>query len=56
MKLVVGSDHVGLPLKHHLIEYLKQQGHEIIDVGADSEERTDLSYLWLQSGAAGDLR
>lgn len=41
MKLVVGSDHVGLPLKRHLIEYLKQQGHEIIDVGADSEERTD---------------
>lgn len=41
MKLVVGSDHVGLLLKRHLIEYLKQQGHEIIDVGADSEERTD---------------
>ncbi len=41
MKLAVGSDHIGISLKRHLKEYLKQQGHEIIDVGADSEERTD---------------
>lgn len=57
MKLVVGSDHVGLPLKRHLIEYLKQQGHEIIDVGADSEERTDygmlLTPVWVINFNAG---
>lgn len=41
MKLAIGSDHVGRLLKLHLKEYLEQQGHELIDVGTDSEERTD---------------
>lgn len=41
MKIAIGSDHVGYGLKLHIIEYLKGKGYELLDFGADSEERTD---------------
>lgn len=41
MKLVIGSDHVGLELKLALIEHLEELGHEVKDVGPYDEERTD---------------
>ena len=34
MKLVIGSDHAGFPLKGPIIEYLKSLGHEVNDVGS----------------------
>ena len=33
MKLVVGSDHRGFQLKTELIEHLKEEGHEVTDIG-----------------------
>lgn len=41
MKIAIGCDHVGYQLKLHMIEYLKNKGHEMIDFGTDNEERTD---------------
>ena len=41
MKLVVGSDHAGFPLKQEVAESLRQQGHEVLDVGAFSPEPSD---------------
>jgi len=41
MKLVVGSDHAGFPLKQEVAESLRQQGHEVLDVGAFSAEPSD---------------
>ncbi|PWI33254.1 hypothetical protein DI392_10365 [Vibrio albus] len=41
MKIAIGSDHVGYKMKELIMEYLENQGIEIIDMGADSEERTD---------------
>ena len=41
MKVVVGSDHAGFPLKEHLKKVLGQWGHEVIDVGTHSTESTD---------------
>ena len=41
MKIAVGSDHIGYPLKQYMIEYLEQKGHEIVDFGTANEERTD---------------
>jgi ribose 5-phosphate isomerase B len=38
MKLAIASDHAGFPLKHHLVEYLRQQGHDILDLGVASAE------------------
>ncbi|HVP66035.1 MAG TPA: ribose 5-phosphate isomerase B [Anaeromyxobacteraceae bacterium] len=38
MRLVIGSDHAGFELKQELIGFLKQQGHEVLDVGTMSAE------------------
>lgn len=39
MRLAVGSDHAGYPLKKVLVDYLASQGHEILDLGTDNEEQ-----------------
>ncbi len=36
MKIVVGSDHAGYPLKQEMAELLRQEGHEVVDVGTHS--------------------
>lgn len=41
MKLAIANDHIALALKRHIVEYLKTSGHEVIDLGTDSTERTD---------------
>jgi ribose 5-phosphate isomerase B len=41
MKVVIGGDHRGYPLKEMLKEYLQNIGHEVVDVGTDSEESVD---------------
>jgi ribose 5-phosphate isomerase B len=38
MKIALASDHAGYPLKHHLVGYLQQQGHEVIDLGVDTPD------------------
>ena len=41
MLVVVGSDHAGYDLKQSIIQSLKQQGHEVVDVGTDSTAPVD---------------
>ena len=41
MKIILGADHKGFALKEKIKKYLSFLGHEIIDVGTFSEERTD---------------
>lgn len=41
MKIAIGADHAGFHLKEDLKNFLKKCGHEVIDFGTDSEERTD---------------
>lgn len=41
MLVVVGSDHAGFDLKRSVIEGLKQQGHQVLDVGTDSTAPVD---------------
>jgi ribose 5-phosphate isomerase B len=41
MKISLGADHGGYSLKKILRPYLEKQGHEIIDVGTDSEDAVD---------------
>jgi ribose 5-phosphate isomerase B len=31
MKIVVGSDHAGFPLKAELVAFIRQRGHEVTD-------------------------
>jgi ribose 5-phosphate isomerase B len=41
MKIAVGCDHGGFPLKDTVIEAVKAAGHEVIDVGAYTAESSD---------------
>lgn len=41
MRIVIGADHAGFPLKQELLEYLTTQGHVIVDVGTDSTDPVD---------------
>lgn len=41
MKLAIGSDHAGFLLKQSLIEFLKELGHEVMDLGCHSEDSID---------------
>jgi ribose 5-phosphate isomerase B len=41
MRIVIGSDHAGFELKEALREWLHAAGHEVIDVGTDSESSCD---------------
>ena len=40
MRITVGSDHAGFELKEHVAGALREAGHDVIDVGTDSEEST----------------
>src|ERR1051325_4127697 len=41
MKVVVGFDHAGFPLKQVVLEAVRDAGHEAIDVGTDSAAPVD---------------
>lgn len=41
MKIAIGNDHVAVDMKNHIMSYLEAKGHEIINVGTDTADRTD---------------
>ena len=41
MLVAIGADHAGFSLKQHLVGTLYELGHEVIDMGTDSEEPVD---------------
>ena len=41
MRIAVGADHAGFPLKEELKGFLESEGHQVIDVGTDSTEPVD---------------
>lgn len=41
MKLALGADHKGYPLKENIKGYLQSIGHEVIDFGTNSAESVD---------------
>ncbi|HET7345968.1 MAG TPA: ribose 5-phosphate isomerase B [Acidobacteriaceae bacterium] len=41
MKLAIGADHAGYPLKEEVRGYLEKLGHELIDLGAFNAEPSD---------------
>ena len=38
MKIVIGGDHFGVPLKRQLVPYIEKLGHEVKDLGGYSED------------------
>lgn len=41
LKIAIGGDHAGFPLKQPLIEWLQQQGYEVRDFGTHSLDSVD---------------
>ena len=41
MRVALGSDHAGFELKEHIKAFLQKEGHEVLDMGTDSEEPVD---------------
>ncbi|GMA38254.1 ribose 5-phosphate isomerase B [Mobilicoccus caccae] len=41
MKIALGADHAGFTLKNAVKKHLDDLGHEVLDVGTDSPDRTD---------------
>ena len=41
MKIALGADHAGYPLKDHLSRWLRDAGHEMQDLGTHSSESVD---------------
>ena len=38
MKIAIGSDHGGVDQKQDVIQYLKERGYEVVNVGTDSHD------------------
>ncbi len=41
MRVYLGSDHAGFELKNHLVGWLAQQGHQVVDCGPASYDPED---------------
>ena len=41
MRIVVGSDHAGFDLKEHIVTYLRELGHQVVDIGTHSSAPVD---------------
>jgi ribose 5-phosphate isomerase B len=49
MKIVISCEFAGLPLKTVVLEYLKEKGHDVLDVG---QKTPDEKILYPQAAAA----
>ena len=57
MRIAIGSDHAGFPLKQHLVSTLEDLGHDVDDQGTHSEESVDYPAICAGVGrtvVAGD--
>ncbi len=41
MRVALGCDHAGFPLKEHLKMFLEAEGHQVLDMGTDSTRPVD---------------
>lgn len=40
-RIIIGADHLGLPLKNALVEHLRSKGHEVADIGVNDDNPVD---------------
>lgn len=59
MRIAIGCDHAGFPLKAPIVELLESLGHEVVDFGTDSTEPVDYPDFIAPTAravASGDCR
>ena len=57
MRIALGADHAGFPLKQDLVGFLQERGHDVLDVGTDSTTPVDYPAFCASAAravAAGD--
>ena len=57
MRIAIASDHAAVALKRELAAWLREVGHEVADLGPDSEDRVDYpdyGYLLADAIAHGE--
>ena len=52
MKIALGADHAGFPLKTAVAKHLAGLGHDVIDLGTDSEASVDYPSFCAATGRA----
>ncbi|HUI48331.1 MAG TPA: ribose 5-phosphate isomerase B [Acidimicrobiia bacterium] len=52
MRIAIGGDHAGYPLKQHLLGLLEQGGHAVDDLGTHSEDPVDYPIYCAAVGRA----
>lgn len=52
MIISIGSDHAGYEYKSRLMEWLRAEGHRVIDYGTDSAESTDYPLFVIPAAEA----
>jgi len=52
MRIAIGADHAGYPLKQHLLETIARLGHEPVDLGTDSTASVDYPPIMAAVGRA----
>ncbi len=52
MRIAIGADHAGFPLKEHLKQTLAKLGHQVDDHGTDSEASVDYPPICASVGRA----
>jgi len=55
MRIAVGADHAGYPLKVDVVRFLEQEGHEVMDLGTHSTDPVDFPEYAKQVGRAVQL-
>jgi ribose 5-phosphate isomerase B len=53
MRVAIAADHAGFELKQHLAGWLRESGHEVIDLGTTSTEPVDYPDYAAASVAKG---
>ncbi|MGH9038848.1 MAG: ribose 5-phosphate isomerase B [Acidimicrobiia bacterium] len=51
-RIVIASDHAGFQLKQVVVTHLEKAGHEVTDLGTDSEEPVDYPPICAAAGRA----
>ena len=52
MKIAIGNDHSAVELKNIIVKFLQEKGHEVLNVGTDSEESCDYPVYGEKVGCA----
>lgn len=52
MTIGIANDHSGVVLKEQIIQYLTQEGYQVVNYGTDQEESTDYPIYAFQIGEA----